>query len=362
MDHAQPRTGQHGDRQFGNHRHVNGDPVTCFEPYEIPQHRRGFIYAVVEFLVGNDDRFFIFRLRHKYDCPLVPVLRQMPVHAVVRCVQLSAYKPLPERRIIGIKDGMPSLVPGQHVRIFFKALGKILFAEPFCHLRVFQVGLLYELFWRVVEFLFLPVNCNVSFARFAPLFRPLQSSHCDDLLCFRQPGAILRLKLAGTQLQLGSRDRSYPALKISLGSSLEHALSSPWITPEPEPGNRGVFDSENFSAAISSIALPGSGHLIRGRRTAGLIWLFLSVVFYAALLLFRVAAMVNVFLLAGIVAIAMSCAAACDCCLRGSRDLWPRKFGFLLLVVLGSLIWVSGTRYAIRYFSGLRYFQSPSKS
>jgi len=163
-------------------------------------------------------------------------------------------------------------------------------------------------------------------------------------------------------LQLGSRDRSYPALKISLGSSLEHALSSPWITPEPEPGNKGVFDSENFSAAISSIALPGSGHLIRGRRTAGLIWLFLSVVFYAALLLFRVAAMVNVFLLAGIAAIVMSCVAAYDCCLRGSQDLWPRKFGFLVLVVLGSLIWGSGARYAVRYLSGLIYSQASSEA
>ena len=139
-------------------------------------------------------------------------------------------------------------------------------------------------------------------------------------------------------------------------------MSSPWFTPGPEPGNKGVFDSENFSAAISSIALPGSGHLIRGRRTAGLIWLLFSLVFYAALVLFRVAAMVNVFLLAGIAAILMSCAAAYDCCVRGSQDPWPRKFGFLLLVLLGSLIWVSGTRYAIRYFSGLRYFQSPSKS
>ena len=51
---------------------------------------------------------------------------------------------------LGIANRLPPLIPGQHVGIFFEALGKILFAESVHHFRVFHVGLFDELLGRLV--------------------------------------------------------------------------------------------------------------------------------------------------------------------------------------------------------------------
>jgi len=54
----------------------------------------------------------------------VLILRQVPVHAVVTRIDLSADKPLPERRIARVERGVPILIPGQQIGILLKAFGK----------------------------------------------------------------------------------------------------------------------------------------------------------------------------------------------------------------------------------------------
>src|SRR3989449_11739954 len=72
-----------------------------------------------------------FRFGHEDEGGLVPVLGEMTVHAVVRRVDLAADEPLPERRVAGIEDRVIWLEPGQHVRVFFEAVGKLGEAELF---------------------------------------------------------------------------------------------------------------------------------------------------------------------------------------------------------------------------------------
>ena len=45
MNHAQPRAGQHRDRQLGNHRHVNGDAIAFLQAGKIAQHGGNFIHS-----------------------------------------------------------------------------------------------------------------------------------------------------------------------------------------------------------------------------------------------------------------------------------------------------------------------------
>jgi len=92
------------------------------------------------------------------------------------------------------------------VGILFEALRKILFAESFHHFRVFQVGLIYELLRGLVNFLFLPVNCNVRVARCSTLFRLLRSCHCNNLFgsVVRAPFYICMESAAMSRLLTGS--------------------------------------------------------------------------------------------------------------------------------------------------------------
>jgi hypothetical protein len=53
MDDAQAGTGQHGDGQFGNHGHVQGDAVAAFQAGKIPEQGGEFIHPHIEFLIGD---------------------------------------------------------------------------------------------------------------------------------------------------------------------------------------------------------------------------------------------------------------------------------------------------------------------
>jgi hypothetical protein len=88
----------------------------------------------------------------------------MTVHAVVARVDLATAKPFPERRVAGIEHGAIRLEPGQHVRIFFEAIGKIGEAELFKDARVPHIRLCLELLGRLIVPLFLPVHGNLRFA------------------------------------------------------------------------------------------------------------------------------------------------------------------------------------------------------
>ena len=53
VNHAQAGARQHGDRQLGDHRHMNGDAISALQTTEIAQQRREFIHSHIEFAVGD---------------------------------------------------------------------------------------------------------------------------------------------------------------------------------------------------------------------------------------------------------------------------------------------------------------------
>src|ERR1039457_5455552 len=82
----------------------------------------------------------------------------MPVHAVIRGIQLAADEPLPERRVARVERRVPGGIPAEQVRILLEAVREMLLAEPLEDSRVSRIGLLNELRGRVVVLLLAPVH------------------------------------------------------------------------------------------------------------------------------------------------------------------------------------------------------------
>ena len=89
------------------------DPVAGLQPAKIPEQCRELVDALVELLVSDDLRGLGLWLGHPDERGLVPVLREVPVDAVERGVELSTDEPLPERSVARVEGGVPVLVPGQ---------------------------------------------------------------------------------------------------------------------------------------------------------------------------------------------------------------------------------------------------------
>src|SRR5262249_47957391 len=131
---------------------------------KIAQQRRHFVHAVIKFLIGDGDRWNVFRLADKDECGFIPVLLQVAIDAVVRHIELAADKPFPEGSITGVKRGVPVLVPGEQVSIFPEALGKILFAEPLIDGRISEIGLSDKRRAGMVILFFLPMDGYLGFS------------------------------------------------------------------------------------------------------------------------------------------------------------------------------------------------------
>jgi hypothetical protein len=97
VNRTDPGAGQHGDGGFGDHRHVNDDPVALTHAQRL-QYRREAVHFAVQFGVGVNLGFVGFR-RDVDQRPLVGAVGQMPVHGVVAKIGLAADKPLAKRRL-----------------------------------------------------------------------------------------------------------------------------------------------------------------------------------------------------------------------------------------------------------------------
>ena len=139
-------------------------------------------------------------------------------------------------------------------------------------------------------------------------------------------------------------------------------MSTPWFSTESELEPKRLFSAPNLQAAAASIALPGSGHLMRGRTMAGIILVLFSLNFYGMLILLRVALELPVYIGAGVAVLLLSCAAAYHCCLHGSPHPAGRKLGLLALIFLGSAIWANAVCNLSALAAGFRYFVVPGKS
>src|SRR2546429_9829740 len=103
MDDAEARAGKHRDRKVRDHRQMEGDAITLFEPAEVAQQCSELIDALVELLVSDGLRDLVLGLRHPDERRLVAVLRQMPINAVIGGVKPTSDKPFPEGRVAGIE-------------------------------------------------------------------------------------------------------------------------------------------------------------------------------------------------------------------------------------------------------------------
>ena len=76
------RTGEHGNRQFGTHSHVDGDAVAAFDS-EAFQHIRETLHLFVQFAVGQ--LAYLARLAFPEQRDLIfACTKRVPVDAVVR--------------------------------------------------------------------------------------------------------------------------------------------------------------------------------------------------------------------------------------------------------------------------------------
>ncbi len=141
---------------------MNGDAISTLQAAEIAQQRREFIHSHIEFAVGDRYGRFRFRFRHKDQRRFVLVFGEVPVHAVVGGVDLAAHEPLPERRIAGVKRGVPVLVPAQQVGVLAEAIREVLLAEALDDAGIGQIRLADKFRGRVVALLFAPMNCDLS--------------------------------------------------------------------------------------------------------------------------------------------------------------------------------------------------------
>ncbi len=102
--------GQHRDRDLGDHRHVDRDPVALLDA-QLGQRVRGLADLVLELGVG-DVAGVVLGLADPVQGDLVAVaVLDVPVDAVVRRVDRAADEPLRERRVVPVEDPVPLLAP-----------------------------------------------------------------------------------------------------------------------------------------------------------------------------------------------------------------------------------------------------------
>src|SRR5581483_11096026 len=113
MRRTDSRTGQHGDRQFGSHAHVNCDAIAFFHAERL-QNVSELLHLTVQLLISN--RANVARFALPNNCGLVfPVCLHMAVEAIVGEINLSADEPL-RPWIVPFKDFAPLLEPVQFAR------------------------------------------------------------------------------------------------------------------------------------------------------------------------------------------------------------------------------------------------------
>ena len=121
---ADTRAGEHRDREFWDHRHVEDDAVAFLDALGL-EHVCELANFAMQFGVRDDPR--VAGLAFPNDRGLVAacaaVFFKVPVEAVVTDVQLAADKPLRKRRL-PVEHLLPRREPGD---VLFRARGPVLF-------------------------------------------------------------------------------------------------------------------------------------------------------------------------------------------------------------------------------------------
>ena len=144
---------------------MNGDAVAGFESGKIAQHGGDFVHALVEFLIGDNCRRFVFRFGDENQSRFIFVFGEMAVHAVVAGVEFSAHEPFPERRIRGVESFAPGLVPIEKLGVDVETFREMFLAEFFYEGGINEIGLRDKFLGRVEVLFFFPVNGNLRFGQ-----------------------------------------------------------------------------------------------------------------------------------------------------------------------------------------------------
>ena len=163
MDDAEPRTGEHGDRQLRHHRHVQRDPVARFQPAEFAQQRGELVHADIEFLVGDVLDRLVLELGHEMQRGFVALLDEVTIHAVVAGVDLGADVPAPERRLRAVEELVPFLVPVEELGELLVVPRELLEREALEDAFLAQVRLRNKFLRRGEVALLLPVHRDLGF-------------------------------------------------------------------------------------------------------------------------------------------------------------------------------------------------------
>ena len=114
MHDTEPRARQHRHDGLGDHRHVDGDPVTG-DQTEVGQRVGGLAHLGQQVGVGDvaavADRLALPVDRH----PVAVAGLDVTVHAVVRHIEFAADEPLGERRLRPVQHLGERRLPGQPV-------------------------------------------------------------------------------------------------------------------------------------------------------------------------------------------------------------------------------------------------------
>jgi hypothetical protein len=109
---ADAGAGQHGDRQLGDHRHVDGDPVAALDAQAL-EHVGEALHLGQQVGVGDGAGVAGLALPVVGDLVALPRI-DVAVEAVAGHVELPAHEPLGERQL-PLEDGVPVFVPGHEV-------------------------------------------------------------------------------------------------------------------------------------------------------------------------------------------------------------------------------------------------------
>ena len=140
--------GEHGDRQFRSHAHVDRDPVALLYSERL-QHVGELLHLTMQLLIGQSANLARLALPDDGGLVLAAGL-DMAVDAVVGEVELSPYKPL-SPRAVPLQHPVPLFEPVQlagHARPEFIRIVYRLFVQAFIFVHAFDVRLLAELGWR----------------------------------------------------------------------------------------------------------------------------------------------------------------------------------------------------------------------
>jgi signal peptidase I len=113
---------------------------------------------------------------------------------------------------------------------------------------------------------------------------------------------------------------------------------------------------------VCSIAVPGSGHLILRRYTAGVLWILFSLAFYAGIVGFRAFAHPELYILIFVAGLVNCCVAAWNCAFHQHHFNRVARWILFIPVVLVSAVWVGFLNNQVAQASGIRVFSVPSES